>query len=71
MISNKSRNSSYDLDNGVRILLGVTNAFDENPPQLTFGQSSNEYAMVGNSLLASNYDMLGRRVFANLTWNFE
>ena len=59
------------MDNGVRILLGVSNAFDENPPQLTYIQSSNEYTMVGNSLLTSNYDMLGRRFFANVTWDFE
>lgn len=66
-----SFSATYDMDNGVRILLGVSNAFDENPPQLTFIQSSNEYTMVGNSLLTSNYDMLGRRFFANVTWNFE
>jgi iron complex outermembrane receptor protein len=66
-----SFSATYDMDNGVRILVGVTNAFDENPPQLTYGPSTDEYTMVGNSLLKSNYDMLGRRFFANLTWNFE
>ena len=63
--------ATYDFDNGVRILAGIANAFDENPPQLTRNQAGNEYTMVGNSYLASNYDMFGQRWFANLTWNFQ
>lgn len=62
---------AYDMDNGVHLLLGIANAFDENPPQLTSIQSSNEYSMIGNAMLTSNYDMLGQRIFANATWNFE
>jgi iron complex outermembrane receptor protein len=64
--------ASYNWDNGLRVLVGVANAFDENPPQLSrLPSSQDEYIMVGNSLLTSNYDIFGRRLFANLTWNFQ
>ena len=66
-----SFSTSYSMDNGITLLAGVANAFDQNPPQLTRLQSGNEYDMVGNSMLKSNYDMLGRRVFLNATWDFE
>ena len=41
------------------------------PPRLTLIQSGNEYTMVGNGLLKSQYDHLGRRYFVNLTYAFE
>ncbi len=63
--------ASYEMDNGVRLLAGVANAFDQNPPQLTRLGTGNEYDMIGNSMLKSNYDMLGKRVFFNATWDFE
>lgn len=64
--------ASYDFDNGVTLLAGVANAFDENPPQLTReGVSTDIYSMIGNSVLFSNYDMLGRRFFVNATWVFD
>jgi len=63
--------ASYSMDNGLRILGGVANAFDQKPPQLTRVQTGGEYSMVGNSLLASQYDPLGRRFFMNLTMTFE
>ena len=66
-----SLSASYSFDNGVRVLVGGANVFDEAPPQLTRTGAGNEYAPVGNALLASNYDMLGRRFFVNATWNFE
>jgi iron complex outermembrane receptor protein len=56
---------------GVSILLGVANAFDEAPPQLTRVQTSAEYTMVGNSVLVSQYDWWGRRYFMNLQWVFD
>ena len=62
---------AYDMDNGLRILGGVANAFDQEPPQLTRVQTSGEFSMVGNSLLVSQYDPLGRRFFLNLTMTFE
>lgn len=58
-------------DSGWTALLGVANAFDQEPPQLTRVQTGGEYTMVGNSVLASQYDWLGRRFYVNLTKNFE
>jgi iron complex outermembrane receptor protein len=46
-------------------LVGVANIFDEKPPQMS--SSSN---VVGNSARYSQYDLIGRRVFANITYNF-
>lgn len=67
-----SFSATYDFDNGVTLLAGVANAFDENPPQLTRESVSTDiYTMIGNSVLFSNYDMLGRRFFVNATWLFE
>ncbi|MGI9237148.1 MAG: TonB-dependent receptor plug domain-containing protein [Woeseiaceae bacterium] len=64
--------ASYEWENGVTLLGGVANAFDENPPQLTRETVSTDiYTMIGNSVLFSNYDMLGRRFFVNATWVFE
>jgi len=62
---------SYETENGLRILAGVANAFDQEPPQLTRVQTTGEFTMVGNSLLVSQYDPLGRRYFLNLTMTFE
>jgi len=62
----------FEMENGLRILGGVANAFDKHPPQLTRqGVGTNQYSMVGNSLLASQYDPLGRRFFLNLTMTFD
>ena len=53
------------------LLVGGANVFDQEPPQLTRTGAGNEYLPIGNALLTSNYDMLGRRFFVNATWNFE
>lgn len=66
-----SLSASYAFDNGVSLLIGGANIFDQEPPQLTRTGAGNEYAPVGNALLASNYDMLGRRFFINAKWDFE
>ncbi len=64
--------ASYEFENGVNVLAGVANAFDENPPQLTRqGVGTNIYTMVGNAVLESQYDPLGRRFFLNVTMTFE
>ena len=64
--------ASYEFDNGVNVLAGVANAFDEEPPQLTRqGVGTNIYSMVGNAVLVSQYDPLGRRFFLNVTMTFE
>ncbi|MEX2124351.1 MAG: TonB-dependent receptor [Woeseia sp.] len=58
-------------ESGWTALVGVANAFDQEPPQLTSVQTSAEYTMVGNSLLVSQYDWLGRRFFLNVNKTFE
>jgi len=64
--------AQYLFENiGVSVLLGVANAFDENPPQLTRQGTDAEYTMIGNSVLASQYDWWGRRYFMNLKWVFN
>lgn len=57
-------------DYGLQAILGVANAFDKSPPQLTtlnLGEVSTE----GRSAFYSQYDWLGRRFFLNLSKNFE
>ena len=57
-------------DYGLQAILGVANAFDEEPPQLTtlnLGEVDTE----GRSAFYSQYDWLGRRFFLNLTKTFE
>lgn len=58
-------------DYGLTAMLGVANAFDEAPPQLTRQGTDDEYTMIGNAVLASQYDWLGRRYFFNLKLNFD
>lgn len=58
-------------DYGLTAMFGVANALDEEPPQLTRQGTDNEYTMIGNSVLASQYDWLGRRYFLNLKWRFD
>lgn len=66
-----SLSASYAFDNGVTLLVGGANVFDQEPPQLTRIGDGEEYEPVGNALLTSNYDMLGRRFFVNAKWDFE
>jgi len=47
---------------------GVANLFGEDPPQVT--QSQGNYNMVGRSVLASQYDYIGRRLFVRMTAKF-
>ncbi|EKE82090.1 TonB-dependent receptor plug domain-containing protein [Idiomarina xiamenensis] len=57
---------NYDFGSGLNMTLGVANVFDKEPPQV----SPSYVRAVGNSTLYSQYDNLGRRLFANLTYNF-
>jgi len=62
----------YTFDNyGLTALVGVANAFDEEPPQLTRQGTDAEFTMIGNAVLASQYDWLGRRFFLNLKLRFD
>jgi len=64
---------SYEWeDQGVRVLLGVANLAGEDPPQVTTeGPADEEIQYVGNSVLYSQYDWFGRRVFLNFTMSFD
>ena len=50
------------------LLGGVANIFNEAPPQVT--QSQGNYNMVGRSVLASQYDYIGRRMFVSFQAKF-
>jgi len=55
---------------GITAVLGMANAFDEEPPQLTtlnLGEVNTE----GRSAFYSQYDWFGRRYYLNLTWDFN
>ncbi len=55
---------SFDYES-LDVILGVANVFDKEPPRI----SSSGFDL-GNTVLASQYDFIGRRVFANLRYNF-
>jgi iron complex outermembrane receptor protein len=56
-------------DWGLNARLGVSNAFDEEPPRVTT-LDLGEVNTVGNSAFYSQYDWLGRRFFLDLTMTF-
>ena len=59
-----------DLDSWTTTL-GIANLFDEHPPALsTVPIGGKRFTTVGTSVVASQYDYLGRRVFVNLTKKF-
>lgn len=64
---------TYYMDKwGLRTIVGIANAFDEEPPQIsTFGGLGGPLQTAGRSALYSQYDWLGRRYFVNLTMNFD
>ncbi len=47
---------------------GVSNLFDEHPPAVSYRQG--KYDTVGGSVLSSQYDYLGRRLFVNIKAHF-
>lgn len=59
----------YMNDWGLRVIGGVSNVADENPPQVsTLG---GPLSTAGRSAFYTQYDWLGRRFFLNLTKKFE
>ncbi len=58
-------------DSGFTALFGVSNIFDEEPPQLSnIGDVSGEVTTVGNAAFYSQYDWIGRNFYLNLTKTF-
>lgn len=65
-----SVSASYNFeDMGIRALIGVANMTDEAPPQVS--SRGTDFSTAGNSAFYSQYDWYGRRVFMNLTWDFD
>lgn len=62
--------SKYFRDETLKTTLGVRNAFDKDPPRVTT-LSLGELQTTGYSAFYSQYDYFGRRVFFNLTWDFQ
>jgi iron complex outermembrane receptor protein len=59
-------------DAGITAVVGVANAFDEKPPQITSrGILGGEVFTVGKSAFYSQYDWRGRRFYLNLTWSMQ
>lgn len=55
----------YEMDGGWTFRAGINNLFDERPPA-----TSNFTGQVGNSVIRSQYDLLGRSGFVNITKTF-
>ena len=65
-----SLSASYNFEDlGIRALIGVANLTDEEPPQVS--SRGTDFSTAGNSAFYSQYDWLGRRVFLNLTYDFD
>lgn len=58
---------SYEFPWGVQGRVGVSNIFDEKPPVVS---SNAGYARLGNAVIESQYDLLGRTVFVNVAKKF-
>lgn len=56
--------AQYETDGGWAVRAGVSNLFDEHPPATTLEST------FGNSPIVSQYDLLGRKFFFNVSKNF-
>jgi len=72
MVMYHAASVSHEFENiGLKVLLGASNIFDEDPPQLSnIGDVSGEVTTVGNAAFYSQYDWIGRNFFLNLTKTF-
>ncbi|EGN74948.1 outer membrane receptor for ferrienterochelin and colicin [Idiomarina sp. A28L] len=61
-----SVNKSFD--DGVDLTVGVRNLFDKKPPSAS--RLGSRASVVGNAMLYSQYDQIGRSVFLNLGYTF-
>ncbi|PWW41742.1 TonB-dependent receptor-like protein [Idiomarina loihiensis] len=59
---------NMELVDGLDLTLGVANIFDKEPPKVS--TATDGVSTTGNAVIYSQYDQLGRRVFANLTYSF-
>jgi outer membrane receptor protein involved in Fe transport len=49
------------------VIVGVQNVLNQDPPYVSTGSGATR---IGNAVAISNYDVLGRRAFATLTYKF-
>ncbi len=63
---------SREFGEGLKAIVGVSNVFDEEPPQITTLATDADafVTTVGNSAFETQYDWFGRRFFLNLTKTF-
>jgi iron complex outermembrane receptor protein len=65
-----SLSAAYTFDDSnLRVLVGVSNLTDEEPPRVS--SLGDNIRNVGNAVFESQYDWVGRRVFMNVTWDFD
>lgn len=62
-----SLSASVDMNDNLDITFGFANLFDKAPPKVTSGVTGYRQ---GTSVMQSQYDPLGRRLFVNLTYSF-
>ena len=65
-----SLSAQYEMNGGWTFRAGVNNIFDEHPPALPAVDTA-RYAFYGNSPIVSQYDLLGRRAFFNISKKFN
>ena len=56
------------FDNGFTVRAGVSNIFDTEPPIVS--GLSGEYSSIGNAVIYSQYDLMGRSAFVNISKSF-
>jgi len=66
-----SVSAQYKADGGWTFRAGINNLFDEHPPALTNINDSPDLVFAGNSPLVSQYDLVGRRAFVNISKKFK
>lgn len=57
-----------NFDNGFMVRLGVSNIFDTEPPIVS--GLTNEFNSIGNAVIYSQYDLMGRSAFINVSKSF-
>jgi iron complex outermembrane receptor protein len=66
-----SVSAQWEVDGGWTFRAGINNLFDEHPPALTNINDSPDLVFAGNSPLVSQYDLVGRRAFFNVSKKFQ
>ena len=62
---------SREFDGGYSARLGVSNAFDEEPPRLSSYTTGSEVDVLGGVAFYSQYDWYGRRFFLDVSKSFD